>query len=344
MERVIVAGSRLLFLTMGLVGCAGGEEGAGSGAGGGIPIGSPGGGGATVSGAGGAPGSGGRLPCAVATVLKAKCQLCHGATPLNGAPMSLVAYADTQALTVSTPSTTVWKAMQTRVHSTTMTVMPPRGQPALTSAELAALDAWFAAGAPAGTDTCTVTPVGTGGAGGPGGGGGSIIGTGTGGAGGPGAGIGPEYLDCTPNRIIRAHASGSTTAKYPVPNPTNDSYVCFNFKSPFAAGEQAVAWAPIIDDARVVHHWILYGTDSTVTDGSISTNCAGTTLSATHVTGWAPGGGNSTLPADMRGALIQDLCANRALRPHTQRSARHGRRRQVCVDVRDDADRGVRRA
>src|SRR5581483_11063864 len=132
-----------------------------------------------------------------------------------------------------------------------------------------------------GTDSCN------GGAGG-----GTGADGGAGGAGGAGGGgIGPAYLPCTPNRILRAHASGSTTAKYPVPNPTNDSYVCFNFSSPFTAGEQAVAWAPIIDDARVVHHWILYGTDSATTDGSITKNCVAPPVTATHVTGWAPGGG-----------------------------------------------------
>lgn len=164
-----------------------------------------------------------------------------------------------------------------------------------------------------------VPPPGSGGSGGvrgTGGGapgtGGSIAGTGgtdgpttrTGGAGGPiagtggaGGGIGPEYLPCTPNRFFRAHASGST-AKYPVPNPTNDQYVCFNFKSPFASGEQAIAIAPIIDDPRVIHHFILYGTTSALTDGSVSTGCVSTT-GATHVSGWAPGGQNSVMDPDV---------------------------------------------
>lgn len=135
---------------------------------------------------------------------------------------------------------------------------------------------------------------GTGGsAAGRGGTGGSIAGTG----GAVGGGIGPEYLPCTPTRFFRAHASGSTTAKYPVPNPTNDHYVCFNFKSPFASGEQAIASAPIIDDARVIHHFILYGTTSALTDGAVSTNCS--TSGRTHVSGWAPGGQNSVMDQDV---------------------------------------------
>lgn len=229
--------------------------------------------------------------------MQAKCQSCHGATPLNGAPISLMTYADTQAHGVSNTTLLVWQAMQMRVHSTTMSVMPPRGQPALTSTELAALDAWFAAGAPAASQACT------------GGSGGSTM-TGTGGSsagsGGTGGtvaeGVGPQYLPCTPTHTIKAHATGSSTAKYPVPNPTNDFYACFNFKSPFAAGEQATAFAPIIDDARVIHHWILYGVNTPVTDGSITTGtvgCAATTLTSTHVSGWAPGGQNAVMDPDV---------------------------------------------
>lgn len=177
--------------------------------------------------------------------------------------------------------------MQTRVHSTTMSVMPPRGQPALTSAELASLDAWFTAGAPAGPSACSGGQ-GSGGAGGSAGQGGSAA-----------AQVGPDALPCQPNHFFRAHADGSTTAKYPVPNPAKDTYICFNFKSPFAPGEQATAWAPIIDDARVIHHWILYGTNTPITDGSVTTGCEATTLLATHVAGWAPGGENSVLDSDV---------------------------------------------
>jgi hypothetical protein len=123
--------------------------------------------------------------------------------------------------------------------------------------------------------------------------------TGTGGTGGVvGDGIGPEYLPCTPTRFFRAHASGSATAKYVVPNPTNDQYACFNFKSPFAPGEQAIASAPIIDDARVIHHYILYGTTSPLTDGAVSTGC-GSTSGAVHVSGWAPGGQYSVMEPDV---------------------------------------------
>ena len=289
-----IATGALVLLPWMIVACAGpsstSEIGVSAGSGG------SGGGGQTAGAGAGGPGSNGAgtgaLPCAVASVLQAKCQSCHGPTPLFGAPMSLVTYADTQAAAQSNPALKVWDRMRTRVHAGTMP-MPPVGQPSLTTAELAALDAWFGASAPAGQ------PCGGGGGGSTGTGSGATGGGGAGGVVGPGAGIGPQYLPCTPNRIMTAHAANSLTTKYPVPNPTNDRYVCFNFKSPFAAGEQATAWAPIIDDARVIHHWILYGTTSAVTDGSVSTSCQATSLGGTHVAGWAPGGNNSVFDDDI---------------------------------------------
>jgi hypothetical protein len=72
-------------------------------------------------------GSGLNLPCDVDAVLRAKCQGCHGTTPLFGAPMSLVTYDDTQKPAISNPALKVWQMMDTRVHGTP-TPMPPMGQ------------------------------------------------------------------------------------------------------------------------------------------------------------------------------------------------------------------------
>ena len=174
--------------------------GSGGGASGGGEIVGPvgGAGGATAGGAGG-------LPCDVATTLRAKCQQCHAATPLNGAPMSLLTYADTRAAAPSNKSLSVWQSMQGRIHNTGMTVMPPRGQPALTTSELATLDAWFAAGAPAGSTACSgAATMGDGG---------------MDGQSNMAPRVGPQYLPCTPNKTFTAHNTGSSTAKYPDPTP-----------------------------------------------------------------------------------------------------------------------------
>src|SRR3954469_11243871 len=121
----------------------------------------PAGGGAVVGGGGNGGGGGiipiqqGALPCDVSDVLVTRCQACHGATPLYGAPMSLITYADTQAASHSNPSLRVWQMMQMRVHASTAAEgMPPAGYTPLASPQLAALDAWFAASAPPGTVVC----------------------------------------------------------------------------------------------------------------------------------------------------------------------------------------------
>jgi copper type II ascorbate-dependent monooxygenase-like protein len=238
--------------------------------------------GGTVGQTGTGGNSSGALPCDVAAVVMSKCQTCHGKTPLYGATMSLLLAADFQASPPSRKADHVYQAAATRLHDTT-DPMPPKGQPALTSTELATLDAWLAAGAPAGSGSCTASPPGTGGTGG-GGPGGQVA-------------IGVDALPCKPNYTFLAHGEGSMTAPYPVPNPTNDQYVCFNFKSPIKKGEQAIAFAPIIGDARVIHHWILYGTNTAITDGSIANNCS--TGSSTFVTGWAPGGQNAVMDPDV---------------------------------------------
>lgn len=69
------------------------------------------------------------------------------------------------------------------------------------------------------------------------------------------------------------------------------------FKSPFEAGTVATAFAPIIDDARVVHHWILFETTTPQAEGTFG-RCK-MPLDSTFVTGWAPGGGNRALPPDV---------------------------------------------
>jgi hypothetical protein len=291
MGRIISCASLLLF---GFAACSdgsgdGGSPGvAGRSSGGSGTAGGPGAAGAGT-GQGGSegtsgPGAGGGtsvgLPCDVDQVLVSKCQGCHAATPIFGAPMPLVTYADTQGPAHSNPSVPVWQMMHTRVHSTS-SPMPPNGQTALSGGELASLDAWFSAGAPSDHAACRGS------------------GTGSDGGGSLTDNIGPQYLPCTPSHVMTAHANGSSAAKFPVPNPTSDSYVCFNFKSPFAAGEQATAFAPILDDTRVIHHWILYGTNSQLTDGSITTNCQSATLTDTMVTGWAPGGQNMVMDPDV---------------------------------------------
>ena len=117
-----------------------------------------------VSGLGGSTGSGGSngsgstgLPCDVAALLSSKCSSCHGATPAAGVPTSLVTYADLTAPSKTDPTVTNAALAVTRMMSTT-SPMPPAGTTPATSAEIAALQNWIAAGYPMTTSCGTVAP------------------------------------------------------------------------------------------------------------------------------------------------------------------------------------------
>ena len=231
------------------------------------------------------------LPCAVAEVLAAKCQTCHRRPPLFGAPMSLLTLADTRA-----PSPTgqglIWESMRAKISKG---LMPPPTTPTgpLSDGQKTILLDWLNAGAPAGTDACTPPPD----AGPP--------------TGGPPTG--PAALPCQPKHEFRAHGAGPTDP-YPVPLEPN-AYRCFTFPVPFAAAEQATAWAPIIDDARVIHHWILYGHKNT----TMPTGCGDP--GRVFLMGWAPGGHNGELPADV-GLELPDPGTWLTLEVHYNNSAK----------------------
>jgi hypothetical protein len=142
------------WLTLGLglsvgLGCGGGSAASpgwygppDSGPGGGGPGGSSGAGATGVAVTG--------LPCDVATILQAKCVVCHSSPPTGGAPMSMVTYSDLTAPSKTTPGQSIAQLSVTRMQSTTLP-MPPLGNPAPTPQEVAAFQAWVTAGAPAGS-------------------------------------------------------------------------------------------------------------------------------------------------------------------------------------------------
>jgi len=110
-----------------------------------------------------------------------------------------------------------------------------------------------------------------------------------------------EELDC---EITHQFLAGNSTTEepYPVPSGGSDpnSYVCFPIENPFfGTSTQATAWAPIIDNAEVLHHWILWGSNQPARgSGPIPCQVLPTTDSE-FVTGWAPGGQPVVLPDDV---------------------------------------------
>jgi hypothetical protein len=123
--------------------------------------------------------------------------------------------------------------------------MPPRG--VLPAADLKAVDAWVAAGAPIGADpTCG------GGASGPK----------------PGASTWPPP-GCDEVYELRSHAPTSATA--PLSVGPGETHPQITIDPPWGSTKvQAIAFKPLTDNGKVLHHWILY---------------AGMSM----LTGWAPG-------------------------------------------------------
>jgi hypothetical protein len=192
--------------------------------------------------------------CDVKRTLDARCVACHDDQRSANAPMSLLTYAHTQAAAFSDPSRKVYELIGARVHDTAKP-MPP--QQKLTAAELAEIDTWVAAGAPAGDDpSCGSSP--------------PVVST-------------PDEwpTNCDATYIISAHAPGADAQPFSVPAGRE---LHSNVTVPAPWGNealQAIAFRPITDNRKVLHHWILYGPKHE------------------FLVGWAPGKDNTVLPADV---------------------------------------------
>jgi hypothetical protein len=132
------------------------------GTGGGVPVGSGGGGGGGPdAGGGGSPDGGGGgggsdggvlvdVPCDVYALLSTYCWVCHGTTPTNGAPQSLVTLAQLQAPSPGYSNQSNGQRAVVRMADTGAP-MPPAGNSTPSAAEQAAFAAWVDAGMPAGS-------------------------------------------------------------------------------------------------------------------------------------------------------------------------------------------------
>ncbi len=211
-------------------------------------------------------------PCAIRSLLAANCQECHSDPPRFGAPMPLVRPEHLRAPAVSDAARSVGALALERVMRTDGSRMPPTPRDALDAAELAALSAWVGEGAPSAAPgtMCEPTPP-------------------------PTECIGPECLPCTPTHSFRAYGA-SRDEPFDVPAAEGNAYRCFAFRSPFTGSDRAIAWAPIIGDARVLHHLILYRTRTPQAEGPMPCQMP---LDAVGMLGWAPGTGNIELPADV---------------------------------------------
>ncbi|MEM9454844.1 MAG: hypothetical protein AAGF11_11740 [Myxococcota bacterium] len=212
------------------------------------------------------------IPCDIQQILRDNCGDCHGDPPRYGAPMPLVDYDDFQVPAESSVARSVWEVTIDRLGDP-VSPMPPGGD--MDPDDRDDLLAWLEAGAPQteSDQECEMDPED------------------------PGEPVGPDALPCTPSHTFIAHAEDSKEPFHVPAQGADNLYQCFSFHSPLAEGTQATAWAPIIDDERVVHHWILYRTPTPQPDGGVGPcNMPNDT---TFVAGWAPGGKNFLMPDDV---------------------------------------------
>ena len=216
--------------------------------------------------------------CDAQAVFNASCSQCHGETPLYGAPMSLTSLAELRAPSKSDPSQTVYQRVSQRIHDS-QKPMPPTGF-TLSAAGQSTLDAWIAAGAPQGSsEACaapappatgiatapTATPAA------------ASTPAATSGSTAPAEGSADDWpADCGEHYKFVSNSNGQKSS---VP-PGEPPYYNMTIPAPWgAATAQALKFKPIIDNAKVIHHYILYAADGS------------------FVNGWAPGDQGGTLPA-----------------------------------------------
>lgn len=244
----------------------------------------------------------GALPCDVSQILSTKCQMCHGATPANGAPMPLVTAADLNAPAKSNAMLKVYQMVLMRVQDTARP-MPPDPTQHLSDAMIATLQTWANGGAKPGT-ACTGTESGgAAGSGGPAAGSGSTMATA-----GAGSVAPPNDADIEKCYELRAHGQSmpGDTTKYTA--PPGETYTSFIFKAPWTTPVQGLRFRHLADNMAVLHHWLLYSeSDTSKKDGDVD-ECqlggptgflCGSATTRALITGWAPGRGDFELPGDV---------------------------------------------
>ena len=199
------------------------------------------------------------LPIAGQKLLTERCGVCHGSTPQYGAPYSL------NNLEELTSNEEGLRHLERSVARLLEGTMPPAGQPSPTPEEAQAFIDW----ATCGNGGTYVTP--------PGG----------------------FEVD---RPVYQGPASAPANALYtdyiapntPVSPDQADDYQCFIFKGPSdpeldEAGQprSILRFEPVIDEARVVHHIVLYETDRDLNEDGEGVSCGAGLGAAIYA--WAPG-------------------------------------------------------
>mgnify|MGYP003428907982 CR=1 FL=1 len=236
---------------------------------------------------GSAVGTGSSVPCDVAPVLSKHCAKCHSAVPKFGAPMPLVTAADFLAMSKLNPSMTVAQTIPPRINATEQArLMPPVTSSKLAANELQSLNDWVRGGAKpaAGAAACPVTdaPTGTTSP--------EVTGPAPTGPRMGGASLVEQQYDDPDMKCYQflTHAQGDKDAPYT--QGQGEQYVNFSFKAPWTGTQYLRAIKLVnVDNAPVLHHWLLFKDTTMKQDGAVMTSSGAHTDGAVLLHGWAPG-------------------------------------------------------
>jgi hypothetical protein len=182
--------------------------------------------------------------------------------------------------------------------------MPPQPNPRLSAADIDTLITWANAEAPSGVG-CEE---------------GSL----------PPAGGIPEVADdmiedeCEFVMELRAHGQSIAGDETPYAVPQkSDHYECFYFRLPWNEPAHGLRFDPIVDDSRVLHHWLLYKTDSGNESDGFHAGCGGVHEGSELVAGWAPGGEPLIMPEGVGMKLPEGPSGLFVLEVHYNNAAGH---------------------
>jgi Copper type II ascorbate-dependent monooxygenase, N-terminal domain/Copper type II ascorbate-dependent monooxygenase, C-terminal domain len=237
------------------------------------------------------------LPCDVARVVAEHCGSCHGETPAFGAPVPLADALDFQAAAKLSSGDLVAAALA-RLDDP-RAPMPPTSQPAMPEADVRTLKEWLRAGAKGTTSVCDPADA--------------------------GADAGAPLPPCDGDSYeLRAHQNPAAADDEPFAVPVKDDrYECFVFDVPWTGKRHGLRFDALIDDARVVHHWLVYGAGpGEFKDGDVF-DCSGRHPDAQLLAGWAPGRGATVMPDDVGLQLPEQGKGHFVLEIHYNNSAGH---------------------
>lgn len=187
--------------------------------------------------------------CKVKPVLDQYCTSCHDGEGTAGAPFALLTHSDWTKASPDFPDEKIYERAAVRMKDK-KNPMPPSGE--LEAEELALVEAWFADGAP-GSDSEECAPAETDK---------------------PAEAAWPPP-DCDEMHQLRANSGGG---KFKVRK--GQFYQDFMFTPPWEGDKQAVGFRAIVDNKKVLHHYIVY-------------------QGGAFLVGWSPGKNDHVMPDDI---------------------------------------------